>query len=80
MAQQMTSRLVDDLDGGKAAETVSFALDGVSYEIDLSARNAKALRRAFGEFTTAARQVKPSMPPISIAGQRRPRRRPPEGS
>ena len=44
MAQQVQVVLVDDLDGGKAAETVSFALDGVSYEIDLSAKNAAKLR------------------------------------
>ncbi len=36
--------LVDDLDGGDAAETVSFALDGVSYEIDLNEENAAQLR------------------------------------
>lgn len=36
--------LVDDLDNGPADETVSFALDGRSYEIDLSAANAKKFR------------------------------------
>jgi hypothetical protein len=43
MAQRLSATHTDDLDGGKAAETVSFAMDGVQYEIDLSARNAKSL-------------------------------------
>ena len=40
MAQKVKIILVDDLDGGSADETVRFGLDGVSYEIDLSADNA----------------------------------------
>ena len=52
MAQKVQVVLVDDLDGGTADETVTFSLDGVSYEIDLThdnaaraARPARALRR-----------------------------------
>jgi hypothetical protein len=44
MAKETVTKLIDDLDGGVAAETVKFALDGHSYEIDLSAKNAKKLR------------------------------------
>jgi hypothetical protein len=44
MAQKVQVLLVDDIDGGEAAETVSFSLDGVSYEIDLTAAHAKKLR------------------------------------
>ena len=33
MAQKVQIILEDDLDGGEADETVSFALDGTSYEI-----------------------------------------------
>lgn len=58
MAQQTTVTLTDDLDGGKAAETVSFGLDGRIYEIDLSKKNAAALRKALGEFTSSARAVR----------------------
>ncbi len=57
MAQQVQVVLVDDLDGGKAAETVSFALDGVTYEIDLSAKNAAKLRDAFGSWVGHARRA-----------------------
>jgi len=37
-------KLTDDLDGGDADETVRFAVDGKSYEIDLSNANAAAFR------------------------------------
>jgi len=44
MAQQVQVLLVDDLDGTEGSETISFGLDGASYEIDLSTVNAKKLR------------------------------------
>ncbi len=50
MARQQSVTLVDDLDGGKAAETVRFGLDGALYEIDLSKRNANALRKSLSDF------------------------------
>jgi hypothetical protein len=50
-------RLVDDLDGGPAAETVRFGLDGAGYELDLSTANATALRALLGRYVTAARRV-----------------------
>lgn len=58
MAQVTNVKLLDDLDGGKAVETVSFGVDGVGYEIDLSLKNAKALRKALAEFVSVGRQVK----------------------
>jgi hypothetical protein len=51
----MIEKLVDDLDGSGAVETVSFALDGTSYEIDLSKRNAAAFRKALDRYVSAAR-------------------------
>ena len=57
MAQKRVVLLEDDLDGGKADETVSFSLDGVSYEIDLSSKNANKLRDQLGTFVNAARRV-----------------------
>ncbi|MET9360461.1 Lsr2 family protein [Streptomyces sp. NPDC006632] len=53
--------LIDDLNPGaeiEAVETVPFALDGVSYEIDLSAENAHVLRSRLKEFTQAGRIVR----------------------
>ena len=57
MAQKVQVILVDDVDGGEAAETVSFALDGVSYEIGLSEKNAKKLRGAVQPWLTAGRRT-----------------------
>jgi len=45
MAQRVTVVLEEDLDGGQADETVRFAFGSADYEIDLSAKNAHALRR-----------------------------------
>lgn len=57
MAQKVQVILVDDVEGGEAAETVSFALDGVSYEIDVSEKNANALRDALAPWVGHARRV-----------------------
>jgi hypothetical protein len=57
MAQQTTVILTDDIDGGKAVETVSFGLDGKQYEIDLGAKNAKNLRKAVAAYVEAARKI-----------------------
>jgi hypothetical protein len=57
VAQKVEVRLVDDLDGSAADETVSFSLDGVSYEIDLSSGNAAKLRDAVAEYVGSARRA-----------------------
>jgi hypothetical protein len=57
MAQITEVRLVDDLDGGEAAESVAFSLDGKFYEIDLSEKHAAALRDAFAPFVGSARRA-----------------------
>ena len=57
MATQTITEWLDDLDGGAAEETVSFELDGVSYEIDLSSTNATALRAAVQPWIAAGRRV-----------------------
>jgi hypothetical protein len=57
MAQKVQVILVDDIDGGEAQETVSFSLDGVSYELDLSKKNAAKLRDAFAQYVASARRV-----------------------
>ena len=68
MAQKTVVQLVDDLDGKELngeGETVVFALDGITYEIDLSKKNAEKLRSDFGKYVDVARKV---------AGSRTPRR------
>ncbi|MDP9848228.1 histone-like nucleoid-structuring protein Lsr2 [Streptosporangium lutulentum] len=56
MAKQIQEILIDDLDGGEAKETVAFAIDGASYEIDLSEVNAKKLRDSLSAFVQSARR------------------------
>jgi hypothetical protein len=57
MAKQTIVTLVDDLDGSEAEEQVEFAVDGKSYEIDLSAGNSKKLRESLAPFVAAARRA-----------------------
>ncbi|WP_039824949.1 histone-like nucleoid-structuring protein Lsr2 [Nocardia testacea] len=58
MARKVVVTVIDDLDGASAAaETVTFGLDGVGYEIDLSEANARALRAGLGKWIPFARKV-----------------------
>jgi hypothetical protein len=70
VAQRVITELIDDLDGTAllegAGESVTFALDGVEYQIDLSVKNATKLRKALHPFIEAGRRV----------GGKAPRRRP----
>lgn len=54
-------QLVDDIDGTildvGEGETVYFALDGVAYEVDLSAANSAAFRDVLAPYVSAARSV-----------------------
>ena len=57
MAQKVHVILEDDIDGGEAAETIQFGLDGVSYEIDLSEENAVKMRGSLATWVDHARRV-----------------------
>ncbi|MEU2246809.1 Lsr2 family protein [Streptomyces sp. NPDC019224] len=57
MAQKVQVLLVDDLDGGEADETVTFALDGKSYEIDLTTSNADKLRSLLEPYAKNGRRT-----------------------
>jgi hypothetical protein len=58
MAQKTVVSFIDDLDGESEAEgTVTFGLDGVEYEIDLTAENAEDLRDIFAPYIAAARRT-----------------------
>lgn len=59
--KRITTELVDDLDGtvigpGEGG-TVTFALDGACYEIDLGRPNQQALRDALAPFIARARST-----------------------
>jgi len=57
MAQKVQVLLVDDIDGGTADETVTFALDGVTYEIDLTSSHATELREGLASWVGHSRKV-----------------------
>lgn len=61
MARQVVHQLIDDLDNQLleegAGETVLFGLDSVTYEIDLSHANARALREAMAPYVASARKI-----------------------
>jgi hypothetical protein len=78
MAQRTILSLIDDLDGTEAdsdniVSTVTFALDGVEYEIDLSEENAERLRNSMTEYVEAARRTggRRRAPLTSVDGQRK---------
>src|ERR1700712_5271068 len=54
MAKTIITSVTDDLDGSANAKPITFGLDGVAYNIDLSARNEKKLRDALQEFINHA--------------------------
>ena len=57
MAQKVNIILVDDLDGSDANETVSFGLDGTTYEIDLNDKHAAKLRDSLSGYIGHARKA-----------------------
>jgi hypothetical protein len=58
MARRTIVHLEDDLSGGEAEESVSFALDGRAFEIDLSEKNAEQLRQILAPYISAGRPVR----------------------
>lgn len=57
MAKKVTVTLIDDVDQESTAdETVEFGVDGVTYEIDLSADNAAKLRDQLAVWVSHARR------------------------
>ena len=67
MAQRVQVQLVDDINGEEATETITFGLDGVLYEIDLTEQNAHQLRDELGVYVEKGRKVR-----VRSGVQRRP--------
>lgn len=63
MATRTETHLIDDITGEAADETVTFALNGKTYEIDLSTDNASALRDALSGFVEHARRTNAASTP-----------------
>ena len=57
MTKKIHVHLVDDLDASEASETVRFEVDGRTYEIDLSSRNAQRFRADIAPYIAHARRV-----------------------
>ena len=70
MAQHAQIVFTDDIDGSDAADTVRFGLQGTSYEIDLSKKNADKLAKIFEPYVQAARKASSSR--RQAAGRSRP--------
>ncbi len=73
MAQTTITTLIDDIDGTEASETLTFALDGTSYEIDLNEAHAEDLREVLAPFVSVARKTSGGQPRRSSATSPRPR-------
>jgi hypothetical protein len=57
MAQRAEIVFTDDIDGSEAAGTVRFGLQGTTYEIDLSQKNADELAEVLEPYVLAGRKV-----------------------
>jgi hypothetical protein len=57
MVRKVQVVIEDDIDGGEASETVSFGLDGRSYEIDLNDKNAAKLRDVLSPWIASGRRA-----------------------
>ncbi|MEZ3159438.1 Lsr2 family protein [Microbacterium sp. BWT-B31] len=78
MARRIVHQLVDDLDGTVldvgSGETVLFSLDGIAYEIDLTADNAEAFRAVLAPYVAGARRVSAARSSAGASAARRRRR------
>jgi Lsr2 len=72
MAQKIQTLFIDDIDGGEAAGTVRFGLDGAEYEIDLSAKHNEELRAALGAYVAHARKLSGAARRTAPRGGRKP--------
>lgn len=60
MAQRIIKSITDDIDGSEDARTVTFAFEGRSYEVDLSAKNRDKLAKALEPYIKAGRAASTS--------------------
>jgi hypothetical protein len=57
MAEQVIVKRIDDITGEEGASLVEFALDGTSYELDLTEGNRQRLKDSLADFVAAGRKV-----------------------
>ena len=56
IAQRVSVSITGHLDGSEAADTITFGLDGTSYEIDLNEKSGAAVRKAVNKYVASARR------------------------
>lgn len=72
MATKIVQLIEDDIDGTGDAQTITFALEGTAYEIDLNEQHAAELRQALDPWVTNARRAstprgrRPSTAPTNV--------------
>jgi len=74
VAQRTQVIFTDDIDGSEAEGTVTFALNGVQYEIDLGQKNSDKLAKALAPYVEAGRKVSTRAPARSPRGASAPKR------
>lgn len=57
MAKTVSVVVSDDIDGSPNAQTVTFGLDGVAYEVDLGKKNRARLERDLAPYIEAGRRI-----------------------
>lgn len=57
MAKTVSVVVSDDIDGSPNAQTATFGLDGVTYEIDLGKKNRSKLERDVAPYIEAGRRM-----------------------
>ena len=74
MARQTIELLIDDLDGSRLGEgegdTVTFALQGSEYSIDLSSQHIDELNEALAKYVAAAQKISGRRTSASTAASR----------
>jgi hypothetical protein len=58
MASRTQVEVIDDLDGSQADHHIEFGIDGKTYEIDLSDKNAQEMAKALQPWVDHARPVR----------------------
>jgi nucleoid-associated protein Lsr2 len=66
MAKETFERLIDDLDGSPATQTVKFGVDGRQYHIDLNDDHANELRTKLAVYVARAERVRSNRPGRTI--------------
>lgn len=57
MARKIITQVTDDIDGTEGAETVTFSVEGVSYEIDLSEKNREKFLKTVAPYIEAGTKI-----------------------